>query len=189
MSRARYLAHAASPQERENLAGTHSRAGGKGHGGRILFARKRDRQNVASFLVPLEAMTGVSALLVNLSGMRWSAGSKSGAAQSITSRRFPVDSVMRSYYDLHHMRTTISLNDRLAEQVRRRAAKEGLSVSAFIAKTLDDAMKRQPAPEMPPFRLITVKGEGAHPDIDLDRPRSLEVQEDEAVFSRRVPKS
>jgi hypothetical protein len=87
------------------------------------------------------------------------------------------------------MRTTISLDDRLAEQVRRRAAKEGLSVSAFIAKTLDDSMKRQAAPEAPPFRLITVKGEGVRPGVDLDHPRSLEVQEDENLFSRRAPGS
>ncbi|HXV61698.1 MAG TPA: CopG family transcriptional regulator [Vicinamibacteria bacterium] len=86
------------------------------------------------------------------------------------------------------MRTTISLDDRLAEQVRRRAAKEGMSVSAFIARTLDDALKRQTAREVPPFRLVTVKGEGVRPGIDLDRPRSLEVHEDETLFSPRVPR-
>ena len=94
---------------------------------------------------------------------------------------------MKDGYDIH-MRTTISLDDRLAEQVRRRAAKEGLSVSAFIARTLDDALKRQIAPEAPPFRLVTVKGEGVRPGVDLDRPRALDVQEDEAVFSRRAQK-
>jgi hypothetical protein len=78
------------------------------------------------------------------------------------------------------MRTTISLDDRLAEQVRRRAAREGLSVSAFIAKVLDDALKRQPAPATPPFHLVTVTGDGAQPGIDLDRPRALDVRDDEA---------
>ena len=49
---------------------------------------------------------------------------------------------MRLYNSLH-MRTTISLDDRLAMQVHREAAAQGLSVSAFISKTLDDAIKRR----------------------------------------------
>jgi hypothetical protein len=93
--------------------------------------------------------------------------------------------VMTWRYALH-MRTTISLNDRLAEQVRRRAAREGLSVSAFIARVLDDALKRQAVavPPPPPFRLVTVKGEGVYPGVDLDRPRALETAEDEALAQR-----
>ena len=41
------------------------------------------------------------------------------------------------------MRTTISLDDRLALAVRARAAEKGQSVSAFIAEVLDDALKRR----------------------------------------------
>jgi hypothetical protein len=78
------------------------------------------------------------------------------------------------------MRTTISLDDRLAKQVRRRAEAEGLSVSAFIGKTLNEALKVQKPLEVRPFRLITVGGGGPLPGVDLDRPRSLEVAEDEA---------
>lgn len=81
------------------------------------------------------------------------------------------------------MRTTISLDDRLAEKVKRKAAGKGLSVSAFIAKTLDDALKR-PAPEStPPFRLVTVKGDGLQPGADLDRPNALVTADDEEAFS------
>ena len=69
---------------------------------------------------------------------------------------------MRFRYAVH-MRTTISLEDRLAQQVRRRAEEEGLSVSAFIARTLDDALKRMAPQSSPPFRLVTVKGEGFTP--------------------------
>ncbi|MCY4091482.1 MAG: ribbon-helix-helix domain-containing protein [Caldilineaceae bacterium] len=80
------------------------------------------------------------------------------------------------------MRTTVSLDDRLAEQVRRAAAARGMSVSAFIAKTLDDALKRREPTEPPPFRLVTVRGVRARPGVDLDRPRALDAQDDEVRF-------
>lgn len=83
------------------------------------------------------------------------------------------------------MRTSISLDDRLAERVRRRAAAEGLSVSALIARILDDALKRRKSRPEPAFRLITVGGEGTYPEVDLDRPRTLLVAEDEARYGSR----
>ena len=83
------------------------------------------------------------------------------------------------------MRTTISLDDRLAEQIRRRAAEEGLSVSAFIAKTLDDVLKQQSPIPSPPFKLVTVKGKGPDSDLDLDRARSIEIADDETRFATR----
>lgn len=84
------------------------------------------------------------------------------------------------------MRTTISLDDRLAEKVRARASAKGKSVSAFIAGILDDALKRTgPSAEIPPFRLVTVGGEGVAPGVDLDRPRALETIAEEAVWSTR----
>ena len=82
------------------------------------------------------------------------------------------------------MRTTISLDDQLARQVRRAAEAAGISVSAFIARTLDDAMKRRETPEPPPFQLITVRGVHARPGVDLDRPRALDAQDDEAGYGR-----
>lgn len=80
------------------------------------------------------------------------------------------------------MRTTISLDDQLAKQIRRAAEAHGISVSAFISKTLDDALKRREPPESPPFELVTVKGVRARPGVDLDRPRALDAQDDEARF-------
>ena len=82
------------------------------------------------------------------------------------------------------MRTTISLDDQLARQVRRAAAARGLSVSAFISGTLNDALKRSEPSEPPPFRLVTVRGVRPRPGVDLDRPRALDAQEDEAGFTR-----
>jgi len=81
------------------------------------------------------------------------------------------------------MRTTISLDDRLAERVKRGAAREGLSVSAFIARTLDDALKRPNVQPAPPFRLVTVGGEGPQPGVDLDRPNALVAADDEEAFA------
>ena len=78
------------------------------------------------------------------------------------------------------MRTTISLDDKIFESVKRRAAAEGRSVSAFIAALLDDALKRDQRPrEDRPFRLVTAGEGGPHPGIDLDRPRERLVAEDE----------
>ena len=91
----------------------------------------------------------------------------------------------KSEYDVH-MRTTISLDDQLARQVRREATATGVSVSAFIARILDDALKRQRAVERTnPFRLITVGGSGPRPGVDLDRPRAIDAADDEARFGRR----
>ena len=83
------------------------------------------------------------------------------------------------------MRTSISLEDRLAERLRRRAAEEGVSVSAFIARIVDDALKRPDVQPAPPFRLVTVGGEGIYSGVDLDRPRSLLVAEDEERHGSR----
>ncbi len=81
------------------------------------------------------------------------------------------------------MRTTISLDDQLARQVRRAAETRGVSVSAFIAKTLDDALKRsETEEEPPPFRLVTVRGVHAVSGVDLDRPRALDTLDDESRF-------
>lgn len=86
---------------------------------------------------------------------------------------------------LRIMRTTISLDDRLGNQVRRAAAAQEVSVSAFIAKVLDDALKRQTPSKPPAFRLITTPGARVRDGVDLDRPRSLDVEDDETQLGRR----
>lgn len=114
--------------------------------------------------------------------MRRSAASRRGRADRVSRRMMQgITPVM-----LCIMRTTISLEDRLATQVRREAAAQGVSVSAFIARTLDDALKRRAPAEPPkPFRLIAAGGNGTRPSIDLDRPRAIEAAEDEMHFGRR----
>ena len=80
------------------------------------------------------------------------------------------------------MRLTISMEDRLAEDVRRKATARGLSVSAFIARIVDGALKRPEPARVKPFRLITVGGERPCPGVDLDRPRELETREDKERY-------
>ncbi len=70
------------------------------------------------------------------------------------------------------MRTTISLDDQLAKQVRRAADAGGLSVSAYISQVLNDAIKHRDPPDAPPFRLVTVRGAHPRPGVDLDSIRA-----------------
>ena len=83
---------------------------------------------------------------------------------------------------MYIMRIAISLDDQLAEQVRRAAGTRGLSVSAFIAETLDDALKCRETVEPPPFHLVTVRGVHPRLGVALDRPRESDAQDDEARF-------
>lgn len=80
------------------------------------------------------------------------------------------------------MRTTISLSEHLANQVCSAAVAQDLSVSAFISKVLEDALKQRTPPEPPTFRLITTASARIRPGIDLDRPRSLDAEGDEMGF-------
>lgn len=82
------------------------------------------------------------------------------------------------------MKTTISLDEYLERQVRRRAAAEGLSVSAFISKVLNDALKQRTPAEQTPFCLVTVRNARLRPGVDLDSPRSLDLEDDRARFGR-----
>lgn len=79
------------------------------------------------------------------------------------------------------MRTTISLSDGLARDVRRRAAAQGVSVSAFIESLVRAALHAPTRPpDVPPFRLITFGGGGVREGVDLDRAAKLLDDEDAA---------
>jgi hypothetical protein len=82
------------------------------------------------------------------------------------------------------MRTTIIVDDRLGEAARARARREGLSLSALVARALEEHLARQPEKtKAPPFRLVTVGGGGPRPGIDLDKISELLVIEDEGIYS------
>lgn len=57
-----------------------------------------------------------------------------------------------------------------------------MSVTTSNHKSLDNPRKRDD-PERTPFRLVTVRA-SPRPGVDLDRPRALEVDDDEARFGR-----
>ena len=62
----------------------------------------------------------------------------------------------------------------------------GESLSAFIARSLRDALTREETPpESPPFRLVTVGGDGPVPGVDLDRTSSLLEEDDIDLFGAR----
>lgn len=77
------------------------------------------------------------------------------------------------------MRTTISLSDSLAEDVRRRAAQQGVSVSALIESFVRAGLLAS-APErsVPEFRLVTAGAGGLQPGIDLERAARLTAEDD-----------
>ena len=82
------------------------------------------------------------------------------------------------------MRTTIVVDDRLGEAARARARREGVSFSAFVARALTEHLAKQPAStKVPPFRLVTVRGGGPRPGIDLDKASELLVTEDADLYS------
>ena len=77
------------------------------------------------------------------------------------------------------MRTTITLDDGLATDLKRRARMEGKSVSAIIAEAVRAQLaKREGSTKTPPFRLVTVKGAGPRRGVDLRKLRRLEELED-----------
>jgi plasmid stability protein len=84
------------------------------------------------------------------------------------------------------MRTTITLDDGLAADLKRRARTEGKSVSAVISEALRAQLGKRATPLKPaPFRLVTVKGGGLRPGVDVTKLRTLDEIEDVERWKRR----
>ncbi len=82
------------------------------------------------------------------------------------------------------MRTTIILEDALAERFRETARSRGQSLSAFLAEAGRAALSEKTA-EVQPFKLITRGGRGPREGIDLDRTGALLMAEDEAQYASK----
>ena len=100
-------------------------------------------------------------------------------------RAVTVDVMVHACYAVHNAHDDFPRRSARGRACAGRAAVRGVSVSAFIADTLTDALTRTRAAAPKPFRLVSVGGGGTRPGIDLDRPRALDVDDDERRFGRR----
>jgi len=80
------------------------------------------------------------------------------------------------------MRTTILLDDELAENLRKAARERGLSFSAFMAEAGRAALKAPTSIEEEPFELIVVGEKGPKLGIDLDKTSQLLAADDEERY-------
>ena len=72
------------------------------------------------------------------------------------------------------MQTIIQLDDELLVQATKVAHEKGCDLSHLIEETLRDKIApTQPVGPQPPFRLITVKGDGVRPGVDLNNSAAL----------------
>jgi hypothetical protein len=72
------------------------------------------------------------------------------------------------------MRTTIRLDDQLLKKAKELAARSGRSLTSVIEDALRESLSRQPGSEQrKPVRLITFRGKGLLPGVDLDDSAAL----------------
>jgi hypothetical protein len=73
------------------------------------------------------------------------------------------------------MRTTIRIDDQLLKKAKQLAARSGKSLTAIIEDALRESLARQElSNRREPVRLVTFKGKGLFPGVDLDDSAALE---------------
>ncbi|MDP4610007.1 MAG: hypothetical protein NWT02_02345 [Opitutales bacterium] len=82
------------------------------------------------------------------------------------------------------MRTSIILDDELAENLRSTAKRKGLSLSAFLADAGRAALRSERASTAASFELITFGEGGLQTGVNLDRPSDLLAAEDEGIYGQ-----
>ena len=83
------------------------------------------------------------------------------------------------------MRTTITLDDGLFRAAKRLAARRDSSLSAVVQDALRVYLSEvQRAKPKQHFTLVTFKGRGARPGVDLDRTSELVEHDDVDQFRR-----
>jgi hypothetical protein len=84
------------------------------------------------------------------------------------------------------MRTTITLDDRLLEQLKRRAAASGTSVSRLVEQAVRLLLRTPPAAKPPQqFELVTFGAGGRFSPRNIDKASSLLEADDIDRFARR----
>src|SRR5688572_20607072 len=71
------------------------------------------------------------------------------------------------------MRTTITIPEALLRKARIVAAERRTTFSALVEDALRAALSEKPGRTREPFKLITFKGRGVFPGIDLDKTSAL----------------
>lgn len=72
------------------------------------------------------------------------------------------------------MRTTVRLDDRLLREAKEFAARNGRTLTAVIEDALRQFLsQREKRSSRRPFRLLTFRGSGLRPGVDLDNSAAL----------------
>jgi len=71
------------------------------------------------------------------------------------------------------MRTTVRLDERLLEEVKKYAAESGRTLTSILEDALRETLAHRRCVERKPVRLKTARGEGVRPGVDLDDTASL----------------
>jgi hypothetical protein len=80
------------------------------------------------------------------------------------------------------MRTTITIDDGILEEVKQAAGDSGRTLSGFIQDAVAAALHKD-SPAARPFRLVTFGRGGTWPAVDLDRTSALLQEDDIAPFA------
>ena len=93
-----------------------------------------------------------------------------------------VDASSISRY-IKHMRTTVDISKSLLKNAKHRAAERGVTLSVVLEDALRQHLAPKPNVEAPPFKLITVGGDGlVDPNINLGRICELIARDDEEKY-------
>ncbi len=83
------------------------------------------------------------------------------------------------------MRTTITLEDRLLERVKKRSAESGTSVSRVVERAVRLLLRVEPTTEQPEhFELVTFGEGGEFTKLNIDKAAALIAADDIALFER-----
>jgi hypothetical protein len=86
---------------------------------------------------------------------------------------------------LVHMRTTVTIADEVLEQLKKRAASEGTTVSRLIENAVRLAARSRVERLGPAFELVTFGKGGRFTSLDVDHVSGLIEHDDVARYGRR----